>query len=58
MEDPEFRRIYLLADEAFDWDPDDPRLAELAETMAAWAAQQPPGHLVRRDTRQAWPPWP
>ena len=44
MEDPEFRRIYLAADEAFGWDADDPRLLELAETMAAWGA--------KRDTEQ------
>ena len=40
MEDPEFRRIYLAADEAFGWDADDPRLLELAETMAAWGAKR------------------
>jgi DNA-binding transcriptional MerR regulator len=39
MEDPEFRRIYLAADEALGWNADDPRLLELAETMAAWGAR-------------------
>ncbi len=37
LDDPDFRRIYLACDEAFDWDPDDPRLADLARQMAAWA---------------------
>ena len=40
MEDPEFRAIYLAADEAFGWDADDPRLLELAETMVAWGAKR------------------
>jgi DNA-binding transcriptional MerR regulator len=40
MADPEFRRIYLAADEAFGWDADDPRLLELAETMAVWGAKR------------------
>ena len=26
LDDPEFRRIYVLGDQAFDWDPADPRL--------------------------------
>lgn len=39
----EFRRIYLACDHAFDWDPGDPRLAELADAMAAYAARQHPG---------------
>ncbi len=38
LEDPEFRRIYLLGDQALDWDPSDPRLGELADAMAVWAA--------------------
>jgi hypothetical protein len=48
LSDPEFRRIYLACDEAFGWDPADPRLAELAGWMAAWAARNrpEPGHSV------------
>ena len=42
LDDPEFRRIYLLGDQAYDWDPADPRLGELADAMAAWAASSRP----------------
>jgi hypothetical protein len=35
--DPEFQRIYLGCDEAFDWDPSDPRLEDLADAMVAYA---------------------
>ena len=42
LDDPEFRRIYLLGDQALDWDPADPRVAELADAMAAWAASSRP----------------
>lgn len=38
MADAEFRRLYLACDQARDWDPDDPRLNDLAARMAAWAA--------------------
>jgi DNA-binding transcriptional MerR regulator len=37
LDDPEFRRIYLAFDEAFGWDPDDPRLEELADAALAYA---------------------
>lgn len=39
MADPEFRRVYHAVDEALDWDPADPRVAELADAMAAWRAR-------------------
>ncbi|WP_127360643.1 hypothetical protein [Actinacidiphila soli] len=39
--DPEFQRLYLACDKALDWDPDDPRLTDLAAAMAAWDARQP-----------------
>jgi DNA-binding transcriptional MerR regulator len=39
MADPEFRRLYLAGDQALSWDPDDPRLEEVAEAMAGWAAR-------------------
>jgi DNA-binding transcriptional MerR regulator len=42
LDDPEFRRIYLLGDRAYDWDPADPRLGELADAMAVWAASSRP----------------
>jgi hypothetical protein len=42
LADPGFRRLYLACDEAFDWDPADPRLAELADAMVAWSAQHQP----------------
>jgi DNA-binding transcriptional MerR regulator len=42
LDDPEFRRIYLLGDQAWDWDPADPRVAELADAMADWAASSRP----------------
>jgi DNA-binding transcriptional MerR regulator len=38
--DAEFRKLYLAADEARDWDPDDPRLDELAAWMIDWAANR------------------
>jgi len=38
MEDPEFRRIYLEYDAAFDWSPDDPRLEAVAERATRWVA--------------------
>jgi DNA-binding transcriptional MerR regulator len=37
MADPEFRRLYLAGDQALSWDPDDPRLDKVAESMADWA---------------------
>jgi DNA-binding transcriptional MerR regulator len=37
VDDPEFQRLYLGCDEAFDWDPSDPRLEELADAMVAYA---------------------
>lgn len=40
MADPGFRRLYLACDQAFDWDPADPRLADLAEEMVEWDAQR------------------
>jgi DNA-binding transcriptional MerR regulator len=46
----EFRQLYLTYDQAFDWDPDDPRLAELADATVAYAvAQQPDAEHARPD---------
>lgn len=36
LADPEFQRMYRRYDEAADWDPDDPRLQELADDMIAY----------------------
>jgi DNA-binding transcriptional MerR regulator len=47
----EFRQLYLAYDQAFDWDPDDPRLAELADATVAYAVGQQP------ESRQAEPDW-
>lgn len=33
LSDPEFRRLYLAIDGAVDWDPDDPRLADLVSDL-------------------------
>ena len=38
--DPEFRAIYLEYDAAFDWSPDDPRLAALADRTQRWLANR------------------
>jgi DNA-binding transcriptional MerR regulator len=40
LADPEFRRLYLACDEAFDADPADPRLAKLADDIARWDARR------------------
>jgi DNA-binding transcriptional MerR regulator len=40
LSNPEFRRLYLACDEAYDWEPDDPRLDDLAAVMANWAARK------------------
>src|ERR1022692_3000978 len=46
----EFRQLYLTYDQAFDWDPDDPRLAELADATVAYAvAQQPEAEHAQPD---------
>jgi len=39
LADPEFRRLYLACDQAFNWDPADPRLEEVADGMMAYAAR-------------------
>jgi DNA-binding transcriptional MerR regulator len=39
LDDPEFRDLYLACDQAFEWDPADPRLERLAGDMAAYAAR-------------------
>ncbi len=46
LADPEFQRLYHGYDEAVDWDPDDPRLGELAGAMARFVEQR---HLAEHD---------
>jgi DNA-binding transcriptional MerR regulator len=43
LADPEFCRLYLAVDEAYDWDPADPRLDDLAAWTARWSARDPAG---------------
>jgi DNA-binding transcriptional MerR regulator len=43
LADPDFRRLYVAWDQAYDWEPDDPRLVGLADQAATWLAKQPPG---------------
>jgi DNA-binding transcriptional MerR regulator len=40
LADPALQRLYRGFDEAFDWDPADPRLEELADAMVQFAAEQ------------------
>jgi len=42
LADPDFRQLYVAWDQAHDWNPDDPRLIDLADQAAAWLAKQPP----------------
>ncbi|MCC9311329.1 hypothetical protein LN042_30430 [Kitasatospora sp. RB6PN24] len=35
LTDPDYRQDYLAYDQAYDWDPADPRLERLADSMAA-----------------------
>ena len=43
LADPAFQRLYRGFDEAFDWDPADPRLEELADAMVRFATERSPG---------------
>lgn len=36
LEDPQYRRLYVDFDRAFEWHPDDPRLDDLAHAMLAY----------------------
>lgn len=49
LADPDFARLYLDFDRAYDWDHD-PRLIELADNVAAWMAKQPPNSPPQSDT--------
>lgn len=39
LEDPSYRELYLLTDQAQDWAPDDPRIEELAQLTVAWTRE-------------------
>jgi hypothetical protein len=39
VDDEDFRTIYKMFDEASDWDPDDPRLEQLADALSAFSLQ-------------------
>jgi DNA-binding transcriptional MerR regulator len=43
LDEPDFRQIYLAYDEAADWDPDDPRLEQIADLIMAFASRYDPG---------------
>jgi DNA-binding transcriptional MerR regulator len=49
LADPEFRRLYLACDEAFGWDPADPRLEKLAGWIVTWSARHRPGAAQSED---------
>lgn len=42
LADPEFQQLYLAYDQAADWDPADPRLAEIAAAIVAFTARHHP----------------
>jgi len=39
LDDPAYRDLYLLTDQAFDWPPDDPRIEEVAQRTLAWVSK-------------------
>ncbi len=39
LDDPEYRELYLLTDQAFDWPAEDPRIEELAQRTTAWVTR-------------------
>jgi DNA-binding transcriptional MerR regulator len=70
LSDPEFRDLYLQCDEAFYWNPSDPRLAQLSDQMARWFTHSPQAvidgeasgasvmtQLLGRDIDTASPAW-
>lgn len=52
LADPAFRRFYLVYDQAFEWEPDDPRLEEMADEMVGYFRSVDRGtdHLVLNET--------
>jgi DNA-binding transcriptional MerR regulator len=49
LQDTEFRALYLAYDQSFDWDPTDPRLEELANTVVSFVEHR------LEETRQVQP---
>jgi DNA-binding transcriptional MerR regulator len=43
--DPEFQRLTRTYDDAYEWEPDDPRLAELADAMIAYVRRRYDRHV-------------
>jgi DNA-binding transcriptional MerR regulator len=41
LQDTEFRELYVAYDQSFDWDPTDPRLEELANTVVSFFEHRP-----------------
>jgi DNA-binding transcriptional MerR regulator len=41
LQDPEFRSVYLAYDQAFDWDPTDPRLEDIANSVVSFVEHRP-----------------
>ena len=46
LQNPEFRAVYLAYDQSFDWDPANPRLEELANTVVSFVGHRPPKPVV------------
>jgi DNA-binding transcriptional MerR regulator len=46
LDDPDLRALYLLFDQAFEWQPDDPRLPALADTLREY--------LTRNKAEEEW----
>src|SRR5450631_2051395 len=61
LQNPEFRAVYLAYDQSFDWDPTDPRLEELANTVVSFVRHRPPTAvaiaLLSSDTGNSSPAW-
>lgn len=53
LDDPAFCALYRDYDAAFDWQPDDPRLPELASRTRQWFAARPPSEETSVDPTMA-----
>ena len=57
LADPAFQQLYRGFDEAFEWDPADPRLEELAEAMVRFVTERSSsGYSGERGDRGSHPP--
>ena len=52
MNDPFYRELYLLTDQAFDWPADDPRVEDLAQRTAAWVVRTYAEHHHQPETQE------